>query len=176
MAQAIESRLLALADELLIAMVEHLESKHDLYNLALVCSTLQALAEPALYRSILVREGTKAHRLSDAILRRPIRATFIRSLQIRYLYASKEGIGILNHGLRKMCNLQELTIEAPCCNDTHALLVDGFESKGLIDYAEYFIFASSMTLESQPRVQVPLQTCGFTLLLCHVFDLSRGRY
>jgi F-box-like len=163
MAEALHSRLLALADELLIGIVEHVESKHDLCNLALTCSRLQVLAEPALYRSILVRKGTSAIGLFDAILGRPIRATFISELQIRYQHTHTQGIRILNHGLRTMRNLQCLTIETPCCNDTNAL-VEGFECKGEIDYAEYFAFASSMTLEAQPRVQVPLQTCKFALI------------
>jgi hypothetical protein len=167
MAQAVGFPLPALADELLIGIIEQLEhagSKNDLCNLALASSRFQALVEPALYQSILVRKGTTVSRLHGAILGRPVRANFIRSLHIRYLHTHRTGIGMLNHGLRKMCNLQELTIEGPCCNDKHSL-VEGFESKGEIDYAEYFTFASSMVLESHPRVQVPLQTCKFTLLL-----------
>jgi hypothetical protein len=167
MAQSIEVRLLALADELLIGIIEHVASKSDLCNLALVCSRLQALAEPALYQSILVRKGTEALRLFDAILRRPVRASFIRSLQIRYLYGHKEGIKIMNQGLRKMSKLEALAIEAPCCNDTHAVVED-FESKGEIDYAEYFTFASAMTLESQPRARVPLQTCKPYFTICAI--------
>ena len=156
-----QSRLLALVDELLIGIVDFVESKYDLHSLALVCSRLQGLTEPALYRSILIRKGTTALRVFSAIMSRPARASFIRQLQLRYMYAHRGGIQVLNEGLRKMCNLQELTIEAPCCNDAYAFLDEGFESKGLIDYADYFIFASSMTVETQPRVQVPLQRCKF---------------
>jgi len=160
MAQAVESRLLALVDELQLGIIEHLESKDDLSNLAITCSSLQALAEPVLYRSILVRKGKQALLLYHAILIKPLRASFIRKLEIRYLYDYRKCIDCLNQCLRLLCNLRELTIEAPCCNDTHALL-EGFTSKGEIDYADYFTFASSMTLEAQPRVQVPLQTCKF---------------
>ena len=175
MAQSIEIHLLALADELLIGIIEHVTPKSDLCNLALVCSRLQALAEPALYQSILVRKGTEALRLFDAILRRPVRASFMRSLQIRYLYGDKGGIKVMNRALRKMSKLEVLTIEAPCCNDTHAFM-EGFESKGEINYAEYFTFASAMTLESQPRVQVPLQTCKPYFAICAIcFHLPRDR-
>ncbi len=167
MAQSVEIHLLALADELLIGIIEHVASKRDLCQLALVCSRLQAVAEPALYQSILLRKGTEALQLFDAILGRSVRASFIRSLQIRYLYRYKEGIKIMNQELRKMNKLEVLTIEAPCCNDTHASM-EGFQSKGEIDYAEYFTFASSMTLESQPRVRVPLQTCKLTSYMCHI--------
>lgn len=158
MAQAIESRLLALADELLVTIIDLVESKPDLCSLAVTCSRLQALAEPTLYQSILVRKGTEALRLAGAILGRPIRTTFIKSLQIRYMHADREGITILNRCLRIMSHLKSLTIEGPCCNDTHAL-VEGFECTGEIDYAAYFAFASSMKLEAPPRVQVPLQNC-----------------
>jgi hypothetical protein len=161
MAQAGESRLLALVDELQLGIIEHVESKDDLSNLAITCSRLQAIAEPLLYRSILVRKGKKALLLYRAILIKPVRASFIRKLEIRYVYGYRKGIDCLNQCLRLLCELRELTIEAPCCNDTHSLL-EGFNSKGEIDYADYFIFASSMTLEPQPRVlQVPLQTCKF---------------
>ena len=78
----------------------------------------------------------------------------------------------MNQGLRKMNKLEVLTIESPCCNDTHAFL-EGFESKGEIDYAEYFTFASSMTLELQPRVRVPLQTCKFTSLYVSYSSIDR---
>jgi hypothetical protein len=173
MAQAIESRLLALADELVLGIIEHVESKDDVSNLALACLRLQALAEPSLYRSILIRKGKQALGLFASILiRKPVRASWIRKLEIRYLYKHREGVEILNQGLKQMCNLQELTIEAPCCNDTFGL-IEGFDSKGLVDYAEYFEFASSMTLEEQPRVRVPLQTCEFTPRLGQqILDLS----
>ena len=160
MAQAVESRLLALVHELQLGIIEHLESRDDLSNLAITCSRLQTLAEPLLYRSILVRKGEQALLLYRAILIKPNRASFIRKLEIRYLYDYRKGIVRLNECLRFSCNLRELTIEAPCCNDTQAL-VAGFTSKGEIDYADYFTFASAMTLEEQPRVQVPLQTCKF---------------
>ncbi|KAE8451443.1 hypothetical protein EG329_004072 [Mollisiaceae sp. DMI_Dod_QoI] len=157
MGQVVMFHLLGLADELLLKIVEHVESKDDLSILALTCSKLQAFAEPFLYQSILIRRGTQALQLCYAIQRRPIRASSIHKLEIRYRYEDKEGMGALNQGLRKLCRLQELTIESPCCNDSHARF-DDFASKGEIDYADYFTFASSIKLESQPRVQVPLQT------------------
>jgi hypothetical protein len=124
MAQSVESRLLALVDELQLGIIEHVESKDDLSNLAITCSRLQALAEPVLYRSILVRKGKQALLLYRAILIKPVRASFIRKLEIRYLYDYRKRIDCLNQCLRLLCKLRELTIEAPCCNDTHALLGD----------------------------------------------------
>jgi len=158
MTEAGGSRFLSLADELLLSVIEHVGRKEDLAALARTCSHLQALAEPFLYRSILIRKGLNAMILSLAIQRRPARALEIHKLQIRYLYIYKEGIEVLNAGLQNMTRLQELTIEAPCCNDSIAH-TDGWISKGKIDYASFFEFASSLTLEPQPRVQVPLQTC-----------------
>ncbi|KAF8862510.1 hypothetical protein BDZ45DRAFT_189292 [Acephala macrosclerotiorum] len=160
MSKAIQSRLLTLADELLLKVVEQIESKDDLAALSLTCSRLQAFAEPFLYGSILVRKGKHAIRLCYALQRRPARASSIRKLRIPYLHKHREGIEMLNQALRTMCSLQDLNIESPCCNDTHASTV-GFESKVRIDYADFFKFASSMTPETPPRVQVPLQS--FTL-------------
>jgi hypothetical protein len=156
------SCLLALVDELLLEIVDFVESKDDLCKLARVCSRLQGLTEPALYRSVLIHKGSTALRILSAILSRPVRVSFIRQLQVRYMYAHRHGISVLNEILMRMRNLQELTIEAPCCNDTYAFVDEDFETKGLIDYADYFVFASSMTLESHPRVQVPLQSCKST--------------
>jgi len=162
MAQATGFHLLALVDELLIGIIQHVQSKDDLCSLVLACSRLQGLAEPALYQFILIRKGTEAVRLSESIVRRPIRASFVRTLHIRYKHLNRAGIEVLNQSLRTMYNLQEFLIEAPCCNDNHRL-GDRFQSQGKIDYAEYFAFASSMTMESQPRVQISLQTCKYIL-------------
>lgn len=160
MSKAMGSHLLALADELLLKVIEHIESKDDLSNLSRVCSRLQAFAEPFLYQSILVRKGEHAIQLCYALHRRTARASSVRKLQVAYMHMHRVGIEVLNQALRTMCSLQEINIESPCCNDTHPNTID-FESKGRINYAEYFHFASSMTLESPPRVQVPLQTCKF---------------
>jgi hypothetical protein len=179
MAQIIEqprSHLLALVDELLMGVVDFVESKHDLCSLARVCTKLQGLTEPALYRNILIHKGVTAIQISSAIVNRPVRASFIRQLEVRYMYGHRGGIGILNEGLRQMCNLQQLTIEAPCCNDTLAFIDEGFETKGLIGYADFLIFASSMTLGSQPRVQVPLQSCKSTSNFAHILAFIRSKY
>ncbi|CZR63871.1 uncharacterized protein PAC_13768 [Phialocephala subalpina] len=164
MSKAMESRLLALADELLLKVIEHIEPKDDLSNLSRVCSRLQAFAEPFLYQSILIRKGEHATQLCYALHRRTARAYSVRKLQVAYMHKHRVGIEVLNQALRTMCSLQEINIESPCCNDTHPNTID-FESKGRINYAEYFQFASSMTLESPPRVQVPLQT-----LILHSHD------
>lgn len=161
MSKATQSHLLTLADELLLKVVEQIESKNDLAALSLTCSRVQAFAEPFLYKSILVRQGEHARRLCYALDKRPARASSIRKLRVPYLHEHKEGIETLNQALRTMSSLQELNIESPCCNDARANTID-FESKGRIDYADYLKFASSMTPETSPRVQVPLQTCEFS--------------
>lgn len=164
MEQPAQSLILGLADELLIQIVQHVDSKQDLCNLAIACSRLQTFAEPAMYNSILLRKGSQALILFVAIAygpRGPPRALFIRKLQIRYIYDDGESMEIMNLVLKHLSNLKELLIEAPCCNDSHAQR-PGYESREKIDYAAWFEFASSMTLGSQPRVQVPLETRKFT--------------
>jgi len=173
MAQATRFPLLSLIDELLISIIQHVESKDDLCSLVLACSRLQGLAEPALYRFILIRKGTYAIRFSGCIARRPVRASFIRALHIRYRHLDRHGIEALNSCLRIMYNLRELMIEAPCCNDTHGFDYD-HDIQGKIDYAEYFTFASSVTPQSQPRVQIPLQSCKCTLALHLLFNVLLG--
>ncbi|KAH6723376.1 hypothetical protein BKA61DRAFT_648537 [Leptodontidium sp. MPI-SDFR-AT-0119] len=157
MAQPEQSRLLRLADELLIQIAQHIDSSQDLCSLAVTCSRLQGFAEPVLYSSILIRNGSKALKLFNAILRRSGRALFVRKLHIRYRSDGEAGIEILNLALLHLLKLKELLIEAPCCNDTPSQRAD-FQSQGKIDYATYFEFASSMTLGPQPQVQIPLET------------------
>lgn len=65
---------------------------------------------------------------------------------------------MLNQGLKEMRQLKEFVLETPCSNDSHALF-SGFQSKGKIDYADYFTWASSMRIDEPLRVQVPLQSC-----------------
>lgn len=157
---AAPSRLLGLADELLIQIVQHLDYPQGHCNLAVTCSRLQGFAEAALYSSILIRKGWQALEIYAAILGRPERALLIRKLHVRYLYDASRSVEMVNTILLELIKLKELLIEAPCCNDAHALRSD-FESEGKIDYAAYFEFASAMTLVPEPRVQVPLET--FTL-------------
>lgn len=164
MAQPEQSRLLRLADELLIQIAQHIDSSQDLCSLAVTCSRLQGFAEPVLYSSILIRNGSKALKLFNAILRRSGRALFVRKLHIRYRSDGEAGIEILNLALLHLLKLKELLIEAPCCNDTPSQRAD-FQSQGKIDYATYFEFASSMTLGPQPQVQIPLETRKFTHLV-----------
>ncbi|PVH87546.1 hypothetical protein DL98DRAFT_649185 [Cadophora sp. DSE1049] len=156
----VPSRLLGLADELLIQIVQHLDYPQDHCNLAVICSRLQGFAEAALYNTILIRKGYRSLKILASIFGRPDRAFLIRRLHVRYLYDDSGSVETLNIILPQLTKLKELLIEAPCCNDTHAIRTD-FESEGKIDYAAYFEFASSMTLGPEPRVQVPLET--FTL-------------
>ncbi|KAG4439574.1 hypothetical protein IFR05_004922 [Cadophora sp. M221] len=157
MTQPGQSRLLRLADELLIQIAQHVTSNRDLCSLAVTCSRLQGFAEPVLYSSILVRNGNRALKLFTAILRRSSRALFVRKIHIRYKSDGDDGIEILNLALLHLLKLKELLIEAPCCNDTPSQRAD-FQSQGKIDYAAYFDFASSMTIHPQPHVQIPLES------------------
>ncbi|KAH7354837.1 hypothetical protein BKA65DRAFT_497119 [Rhexocercosporidium sp. MPI-PUGE-AT-0058] len=157
MARSIQSGLLGLADELLIQIVQHIDSSQDLCSLAVTCSQLQVFAEPALYSSILIQNGSRALKFFTSIVRMQARASFVRKLHIQYRSEDEEGVEILNLALLHLRKLKELLIEAPCCNDNPRRRAD-FQNQGKIDYAAYFGFASSMTLGPQPRVQIPLET------------------
>jgi hypothetical protein len=164
--------LLSLVDELLLGVIEQIDFHKDLINFCLSCSHLQSLTEPFLYQNILIRTGREATRLKYAIIKRPIRARAIRSLQIRYLQDYASGIESLNPVLRLMSGLRNLTLESPCCNDRGGPDEPEWVWKGRIDYSAFFEFASTMTLGREPRVEIPLQSCTHKI---SVFDQQSRR-
>ncbi|KAF2423504.1 hypothetical protein EJ08DRAFT_701153 [Tothia fuscella] len=153
--------LLSLADELLLGIIDQIDNKLDLSNICLTCSRFQGLAEPFLYRDVLVRTGKQAVNLSHSLRKRTERASSIRSLQIRYLQDDVAGIAVLNPDLRMMSRLREFTVESPCCNDKGAIDNPEWIWERQIDETDFCKYASSMTLTPEPRVQIPLMT--FTL-------------
>jgi hypothetical protein len=77
------SQLLLLADELLLSIVEQIDSQEALHNLAATCSRLRNFAEPKIWRSVLVTRGEHAEQVAQA-MDSPIRIDAIHELAIRY--------------------------------------------------------------------------------------------
>jgi hypothetical protein len=112
-----QSGLLALVDELLLAILDQIDSKEALCNLSATCFRLQGLAEPYVWRSLLVTKGSHARHLAVALDSREVRTSHVHELSIRYPDGQRDGIEDLNHFIGLMEKLRHLTIESPCPNN-----------------------------------------------------------
>jgi hypothetical protein len=110
--------LLSLADELLLAIIDRIDSKKALCNFAASSPRLQGLAEPYVWRSLLVTHGSHASRIAAALDSRESRPSYVHELSIRYPDSQREGIEELNPFIGLMEKLRHLTIESPCPNNS----------------------------------------------------------
>lgn len=101
--------------EVVVSQIEHLS---DLLSLARVNRLFQELAEPRIYAHVLIRNGSQARKLGSAISSRPIRATWIRSLQDAGQLGCFNGLAQLPDTLPSMTGLKELLVETPDCNSS----------------------------------------------------------
>lgn len=104
-----------LPDELLAAIVAFLD-EISTSCVAAVCTRLNDLAEPFLYKSINVSKGSQAVALAKAVARRPSRAAYIRTMLVSTRFEWAAGINQLPGSLDRMRNLQDLSLETPDCN------------------------------------------------------------
>ena len=108
--------LLMLPDELLHGIVASIEDTSTLCEVAAVCTRLNSLAEPFLYKSIIVSDGSQAVALAKAIARRPARASYVRKMLVSTKFERAPGINQLPGSLSRLENLQDLSLETPDCN------------------------------------------------------------
>lgn len=129
-----QSGLLSLVDEILLTIIDHIDSRETLYNLAATCSHLQGLTEPYIWRSLLVTKGDHARDIARALDSREERVSSIHELSIRYPDERRNGIEKLNHFIGMMDKLRHLTIESPCPNNTEWSRGTYFDGWTRIDY------------------------------------------
>jgi F-box-like len=108
--------LLMLPEELLSSIVASIDDVATLRQVATVCKRLNDLAEPFLYQSLIVSDGSQAVLLAEAIADRPSRALHVRSLLASTRFEKAKGIEQLPGSLAVMRNLQDLSLETPDCN------------------------------------------------------------
>ncbi|KAF2649042.1 hypothetical protein K491DRAFT_783606 [Lophiostoma macrostomum CBS 122681] len=111
------SRLGDLADELLLCIIEQIDSRQTLHNLAATCSRFQSLTEPFIWRSLLIVNGSDVPGLAHALNSRLERISSVWDLAVRYNEKDEDGIELLNSLIPKMEKLRGLTIESPCPNN-----------------------------------------------------------
>ncbi len=112
----VHMELLMLPDELLHHIVASIEDTPTLCEVAAGCRRLNSLAEPFLYRSIIISDGSQAVALAKAIASRPVRASYVRKLLVSTKFEKAPGINQLPSSLSRMENLQDLSLETPDCN------------------------------------------------------------
>ncbi|KAF2787372.1 hypothetical protein K505DRAFT_213728, partial [Melanomma pulvis-pyrius CBS 109.77] len=140
--------LLSLADELLLCIIDQVDSREALCSLAATCSRFQNLVEPYCWRSLLVRKGGHASRIALSLNNRVERIAFIQELAICYNNAYEHGIENLGGFMPHMDKLRHLTIESPCPNNSEWRRGAPFDSWTRIDYTTLFETASLPMLQS----------------------------
>ena len=104
--------LLHLADELLVLVLDAIQSRNDLYSLMRACRRLSSLAEPCLYASVLLRDIEDSTSFVGSLAKHPERALQIRSLDLDFAaHEDFEPVTIIPL-FASMANLQELTINS----------------------------------------------------------------
>jgi F-box-like len=108
--------LLELPDEILLAIISHIPDRKDLRSLVCASRRTNDLAEPFLYDSIEVVNGSQAAALSKGITSRKVRATWIRSLLVSTRFGEDQGLNSLPPQISLMRNLRDVRLETPDCN------------------------------------------------------------
>lgn len=129
-----QTGLLALVDELLLSIIDQIDSRDALCSLAACSRRLQGLTEPYIWRSLLVTSGNRARRIAAALDIRESRSSYIQELSIRYPDSKRDGIQELNHFIVLMDKLRHLTIESPCPNNSEWKGDMDFDGWTRIDY------------------------------------------
>ena len=106
--------------ELIQLVVLHVSTIKDLHSLArvnkLFNKVFHEVAEPRIYKDIVIRAGGQAKKLAYAVTSRPIRASLIRNLQNACQYHLFEGLPELAKVIPMMTKLEDLVVETPDCN------------------------------------------------------------
>ncbi|KAF7335107.1 hypothetical protein MVEN_02261300 [Mycena venus] len=112
------SPLLSVATELLLAVVEAIDDAASLRSFALTCKLARLLAEPVLYRAVLVTTGSQASCLANALQQQqpPARAELVRSLDLRPKFGRDAGVEALTPLVGAMTQLRTLSMESPFAN------------------------------------------------------------
>ncbi|KAF1848998.1 uncharacterized protein K460DRAFT_404251 [Cucurbitaria berberidis CBS 394.84] len=142
--------LLSLVDELLLNIIDQIDSHKTLCNLAATCIRFQGLVEPYVWRNLLVLRGAHARSIAVALDSREERVDYIKELSIRYKDDYKDGIAELNHFMGLMGKLRHLTLESPCPNNSEWRSGVYFDGWSTIDYTNL------LTSAVYPRQGLPL--------------------
>jgi hypothetical protein len=112
------SPLLSIPTELLFSVVEAIDDAASLRSFALTCKLARLLAEPVLYRAVLVTTGSQASCLAKALLQPqpPTRAELMQTLDLRPEYGRDADVEELTPLIGAMTQLRALSMESPFAN------------------------------------------------------------
>jgi hypothetical protein len=112
------SPLLSVATELLLAIVEAVDDAASLRNFALTCKLARLLAEPVLYRAVLVTTGSQASCLTKTLQQQqlPARAELVQALDLRPEYSMDADVEALKPLVGAMTQLRALSMESLFAN------------------------------------------------------------
>ncbi|KAJ6528564.1 hypothetical protein B0H19DRAFT_536771 [Mycena capillaripes] len=115
------SPLFSVATELLLAIVEAIDDAASLRSFALTCKLARLVAEPVLYRAILVTTGSQASCLARALQQQqPLtRAELVRALDLRPKHGKDADVETLTPLVGAMTQLRALSMESPFANHGH---------------------------------------------------------
>jgi len=161
--------LLSLVDELLLNIIDHIDNQKALCLLATTCMRLQDLAEPFIWRKLVVLSGNHARNIATALDKREARIDFVKSLSVRYKDQNREGIEELNHFVGLMGKLKHLQLESPCPNNSEwaEVFFDGYSR---IDFTN--LLAGAV----YPRLGLPLALPMLQSLTLHAHGPSDRKF
>ncbi|KAJ7511206.1 hypothetical protein B0H11DRAFT_867955 [Mycena galericulata] len=109
------SSLFSVPTEILLVVVEAINDSASLRSFALTCKFARLLAEPVLYRAVLVSTGSQALCLATALRQQqpPKRAELVHTLDLRPEYRRDADIEALIPLVGAMTQLHALSIEPP---------------------------------------------------------------
>ncbi|KAJ6477676.1 hypothetical protein C8R45DRAFT_1007618, partial [Mycena sanguinolenta] len=109
------SPLLSVPTELLLDVVEAIDDSESLRSFALTCKLARLVAEPVLYRAVLVTTGSQASRLAQALQQRqpPTRPELVHVLDVRPEHRGDVDLDALTPLVGAMTQLRALSMESP---------------------------------------------------------------
>lgn len=167
------SGLLSLVDELLLNIIDHIDSREALVTLALTCMRFQSLVEPYIWKDLLVLTGRHARHISQALDSSDTRVDCVQSLSVRYEDKHKHGIEELNFFISLMSRLRHLTIESPCPNNSEWRAGNYFDGHSRIDYKN-LLAGAVYPRAGVPRTLPILQTRRFSVSCFAEYTLMLG--
>lgn len=108
--------LLDLPNELIAQIIEHIDCHKTVGRLARTCRRLQYLAEPALYREVLIRTNSDALSAFLAFRNRRERYAAVHVLRLP-CHASVRNFTDIATIMSELFNVKEILFESPACNE-----------------------------------------------------------
>ncbi|KAF7375445.1 hypothetical protein MSAN_00432400 [Mycena sanguinolenta] len=115
------SPLLSVPTELLLNVVEDIDDAASLRSFALTCRLARLVAEPVLYRTLLVNTGSQASYLAQALWQQqpPTRVELVHALDLRPEYGEDPDLEALTPLIGAMTQLRVLSMESPFANRSY---------------------------------------------------------